>query len=188
MRFYHDLWTRAASAGIAGFREVNTVFPGGDRSADMVPESTTRRQVLAAAAAGALPLFSGCADLGLGESAPELGAVTVENADDTAHTVHVSVARGAELVHGSSHELDGVSPGSDDDFGSVDTAVIDDDAWAGTTGEWTVYTRVDDETAWEEHPVPTDGGSACHAVRLKVEADGSVTSFTPSCDSWPPDA
>lgn len=147
------------------------------------------RRTVAVGLVSALVLIAGCAAVsGGGTSGAELGDVTVENGDGTAHTVHVLVERDSEPVYGTAVALDGASaPANGSDFGSVDSAVLDRSAWTGESGDWTVYTRVDANTSWKAHPVPDDDRT-CAAVRLKIETDGSVTGFTPDCDSWPPAA
>lgn len=152
----------------------------------MVPGPNTRRQVIAAGILTALPLVSGCAAFSSSETESRLGHVTVENGDDAPHTIHVVVGQDSTLVYGSTHELEAISaPKGADDFGSVDSAVIEPDNWEGT-GNWAVYSRVDGQTTWEEHELPGDDAADCHAVRLKIEDDSSVTGFTPDCGSWPP--
>lgn len=154
----------------------------------MVPGTSTRRQVIAAGLLSTLPLVSGCSSVSsaLTGSEPELGEIAVENADDEPHTIHVAVERGTDLIHGSAHELDPVSePDTESDFGSVDGAVLEKDAWASKTGDWTIYTRVDEQTSWQHVEISTTDEATCYSVRLKIEDDASVTSFTPDCDSWP---
>lgn len=144
----------------------------------MVPE-LTRRRVIATGALGALSVASGCSALS-GSDATELGQIAIENGDDVDHAIHVAVERDSELVYGASRELEGTTSSN----GIVNGAVLTDTEWANETGSWVVHTRVDDGESWTRHEVPTDG--TCHAVRLKIEADGSVTSFFPDCESWPP--
>jgi hypothetical protein len=149
----------------------------------MVSETVTRRAFVTGGV-GVLALSAGCAALPGSRSASELGPITVENSDGIDHRVHVAVERDTDLVYGTSVTLDAASPGDDADYGSVDSVVLDSDAWTGATAEWTVHARVDGDADWTHHPVP--GEVPCHAVRLVVERDASVTGFTPDCSDWPP--
>lgn len=155
-----------------------------------MPLHATQRRTLVAILVVLHVLLAGCASFpgsSTGETA-ELGHVTVENADDTEHTVHVLVERNSDPVYGTTVTLDAVSPPiNESDLGSIDTRILNDSAWPNKSGNWTVYTRVDTNTAWQAHSVPTDTDVECYSVKLKVEIDSSVTSFTPDCDSWPPD-
>lgn len=152
----------------------------------MVTRTSTRRRIIAVGLASALPVVSGCSALSKGESGAELGQVTVENSDDATHTIHVAIERDSELIYGASRELEAISAPEDDDFGSVDGSILENSAWDETTGTWAVYTRVDDQTSWKRHEIPTDSETTCHSVRLTIEDDSSVTGFTPDCASWPP--
>jgi len=136
-----------------------------------------------------LVLISGCTAVssGDGASGAELGAITVENSDNTAHTIHVLVERNSEPIYGTDIALDGVSPPTNQsDFGTIDSAVLNGSAWPEESTNWTIYTRVDTNTSWEAHSLPTEDENTCYSVRLKIETDDSVTSFTPDCASWPP--
>lgn len=136
-----------------------------------------------------LVLVSGCTAVsgGDGGSDAELGAITVENSDETAHTIHVLVERDSEPIYGTAIALDSVSPpANESDFGSIDSAVINSSAWTADSANWTIYTRVNTNTSWEAHSLLSEDNRACYSVRLKIETDGSVTSFTPDCVSWPP--
>jgi hypothetical protein len=136
-----------------------------------------------------LVLVSGCTAIsgGNGGTDAELGAITVENSDETAHTIHVLVERNSEPIYGTAVALDGISPpANESDFGSIDSAILNDSALTSDSANWTIYTRVDTNTSWEPHSLPTEDESACYSVRLKIETDGSVTDFTPDCASWPP--
>ncbi|MFC7214179.1 hypothetical protein ACFQO4_08825 [Saliphagus sp. GCM10025334] len=153
----------------------------------MVSNTCTRRQIISVGMGIAFPLISGCSALSSTESDSELGQITVENSDDTSHIIHVVVERDSDLIYGSTHELEAVSaPEDDDNYGSIDSAILENNKWDGTTGGWMIYTRVDGQTSWNEHEIPADDESTCYSVRLKIEVDSSVTSFTPDCDSWPP--
>lgn len=155
----------------------------------MVPATITRRRVIAVGLGSTLAVASGCSALPGSDTESELGRITVENGDDAPHTIHVAVQRGEDLVHGSTHDLEGTSaPADGADFGSIDGTVLDDANWNGESGDWTVYTRVDDRTSWTAHELSADDGTTCYAVRLAIEDDASVTSFTPDCGSWPPDS
>ncbi|MFB6227253.1 MAG: hypothetical protein ABEH88_01495 [Halobacteriales archaeon] len=148
-----------------------------------------KRRTVIVGLVSALILLSGCAAVSNDgeESGAKLGDITVENSDETAHTVHVLVERGSEPIYGTAIGLDGVSPpANESDFGSIDTTVLNHSAWTGESDDWTVYTRVGTNTSWKAHAVPTEDDGACYSVRLKIEVDGSATGFTPDCASWPP--
>lgn len=140
-----------------------------------------RRRVLGLGAVGLLSVGAGCSVFSKPFSdGPELGPITVENSDDVQHVIHLAVTEGSELIYGSSHELEAVSDGI------VDGTILVDDAWADRTGEWTIHTRVDNDTSWQHVEVPNSGETDCYSVRLTIEADASVTGFTPDCAAWPP--
>lgn len=155
---------------------------------NLIRTITSRRTVVIGLVC-VLVMVSGCSALsgGDGESDTELGKITVENSDEAAHTVHVLVERNSDPIYGTGVALDGVSPpANESEFGSIDSAVLNSSAWGGDSANWTIYTRVNSNTSWEAHSLPSENDSACYSVRLKIETDGSVTSFTPACSSWPP--
>ncbi|MCU4717763.1 hypothetical protein [Halapricum hydrolyticum] len=147
-----------------------------------------RRQTVATVLACSMILIAGCSAMPGGSDAnnTELGRITVENADNTTHRVHVLVERDSVPVYGTSVVLDGVSSTSNEADLSIDLAVLNNSTWTDGTGNWTVYTRVDATPSWNAHAVSSETESACTSVRLKIEIDASVTSFTPPCESWPP--
>ncbi|MBX0296902.1 hypothetical protein EGH23_18650 [Halomicroarcula sp. F27] len=147
-----------------------------------------KRQTVLTFLMGFLVLIAGCsAIIGESDGNVELGQITVENSDDTGHTIHVLVESDSEPVYGASVALDGISPpANESDFGSIDSAILNHSAWRGDSANWTVYTRVDSNTSWQAHVPPADTESDCISVRLIIETDATVTSFTPVCASWPP--
>lgn len=146
-----------------------------------------KRQTVAIVLACSLILIAGCSAIPGGSDADktELGQITVENADNTTHRIHVLVERDSKPVYGTSVVLDGVSSASNETDLSIDLAVLSNSTWTDETANWTVYTRVDTNPSWNGHAVSSDTESDCTSVRLKIEIDASVTSFTPPCESWP---
>lgn len=151
----------------------------------MVPQILQRRTLLSALCC-VLVLVSGCAAIS-GESAhAELGAITVENSDQRTHTINILLERDAKPVYGKTITLNATSPPENEsDYGGIDSVLLNDSTWSSKSGNWTVYTRIDSATSWQRHTLPSDGGDNCYSVRLKIESDSSVTSFTPTCASWP---
>lgn len=150
----------------------------------MAPFTCGRRALLAGGASLSIAGLAGCSAIASvrSESAPELGRITVENADTVDHVLHVLLQRSGDPVHWSSHRLEAIQPPEDeDDHGEIDGAVLDDSAWAGETGQWTAYARVDDRSTWDRKAVPTDEAD-CYSLRLKIERDESVTIFLADCD------
>lgn len=128
----------------------------------------TRRAVVSA---GALAL-AGCLGGTSGEPGTEqtasgavLAYVRVANYDDTAHTVHVLVERGDEIVHWSSHELAASE-------GSPVTKRLDG-PW-GEPGAYTIHTRLDgadEKRSFDVEP----GGADCYGVETRVESDATTS-------------
>lgn len=147
-----------------------------------------KRQTVVTVLTCLMVLIAGCSAMTGGSDAnkTELGQITVENADNTTHRIHVLVERDSAPVYGTSVVLDGVSSSSNETDLSIDLAVLNNSAWTSDSANWTVYTRVDTNPSWKGHTVPSNTESDCTSVRLKIEIDASVTSFTPSCESWPP--
>ncbi|MFC5367992.1 hypothetical protein [Salinirubrum litoreum] len=135
----------------------------------------SRRQMIGGAAAVGVGLLAGClGDDGeggnqldggdsVGGSDSRLAYVRVANWDAVSHTFHVLVERDGDIVHWSSHELDG--KGSEIPTETVDTS------WADQAGSFVISVRVDDSEEWKTFDVAGRDGD-CYGVEARVTDDG----------------
>ena len=128
-----------------------------------------RRQVLTRTA----PLLTtavgvtGCLSLGDdGEST--LGTLSIVNRSEEAQTVDVRVRWGDELVHESTHELDGASNGS--------TSATPAKTWPDEPGQFTLSAR-NAGGDWQTVDPADREYPACYAVIFQVTAEGRLSNL-----------
>jgi hypothetical protein len=143
---------------------------------ELTDSDVSRRQVVAGGAAVGVGLLAGCLG-GDGEGGNQLESgsggsdgggsrlayVRVANWDALSHTFHVLVERDGDIVHWSSHELDG--KGSDIPTETVDTS------WADGPGSFVISVRVDDSEEWKTFDVSGRDGD-CYGIEARVTDGG----------------
>jgi len=140
---------------------------------ELTDSDVSRRQMIAGGAAVGVGLLAGCLgddgeggnqlDGDGGDGGTRLAYVRVANWDALSHTFHVLVERDGDIVHWSSHELDG--KGSDIPTETVDTS------WADAAGSFVISVRVDDSEAWKTFDVGGRDGD-CYGIEARVNDGG----------------
>jgi hypothetical protein len=137
--------------------------------------NVSRRQLVGGLTAAGVGLLAGClggdgeggnqleGGDGSGGSGSRLAYVRVANWDGLSHTFHVLVERDGDIVHWSSHELDG--KGSEIPTETVDTS------WADDPGSFVISVRVDDSDEWKTFDVTGRDGD-CYGIEARVTDDG----------------
>jgi hypothetical protein len=133
----------------------------------------SRRRVVAGGAAVGLGLLAGCLggdgegenqlEGGTGGDGSRLAYVRVANWDAVSHTFHVLVERDGDIVHWSSHELDGKDS-------EIPTETVDT-SWADEAGTFVISVRVDDGDEWKTFDVSGRDGD-CYGIEARVNEDG----------------
>lgn len=105
----------------------------------------TRRRLLGIAGAMTVPAVAGCtdgeqaADAGSTADGPVLESMSLENLDDSDHTVDVIIRWSDEIDYWTTHELDAIS----DDDGSSLTL---NDGWQIEPGDFQLTVRLDNDS------------------------------------------
>ncbi|QCJ46436.1 MULTISPECIES: hypothetical protein [Haloprofundus] len=136
----------------------------------MSRSQTTRRRVLGAFGVGVAGLVSGCASAGvLGESegSAQLGELHLSNSHVDSHSIDLIVRRDGELVHWTSHDLDGVE-------NNVSDGETVDLSWSETPGSYVISARLDDAESWETFALSDLGDAPCYRLLVKVDHEGRL--------------
>lgn len=126
-----------------------------------MPSKRTRRSVLRTLGSGAIAATTGCVDSVSDrlDSTTKLGWVGVSNLGASAHRFELRVSRNGDIVHQSSHRLQG-------DGGSVEGA-SNSCVWMQTAGSYTIKIRIADGE-WISQSVDEgiEGSTECAFVHV----------------------
>lgn len=125
----------------------------------------TRRQFLSGAAVAGAVAVAGCSDGDASGGGTVLGQLSVQNLHDEPHTVDVLVEFGDELVHWTTHELEGRTGDNDVELEST---------WPSEAGEFRVRARLDADTDSTIERTPADWNDPdCLDLKIEVGRDAS---------------
>ncbi|KTG08534.1 hypothetical protein AUR64_17815 [Haloprofundus marisrubri] len=136
----------------------------------MPRSQTTRRRILGACGVGVAGLVSGCVGAGvLGESeaSTQLSELHLGNSHVEAHSIDLIVRRDGELVHWTSHELDGVE-------NNVSDGETLDLSWSETPGSYVISARLDGAENWETFALSDLGDAPCYRLLVKIDHEGRL--------------
>ena len=136
----------------------------------------TRRELLTAGMAVGVGSLAGCSEaLSLSDSPPKLGRVSVENRDDTPHTVHLLVERDGDLVYWQSFDLEATS---ENEQGQKvrDIRTVPRSEWGDTRGDYRVRARLDHET--EATTDPVNHGAPCELLNVVVHGEPETAALS----------
>lgn len=106
-----------------------------------------------------------------------LAGVELLNHDDQVHTIHLLVKMEGELVHWSSHEIEGMEGFS---AGTNARMLLRD--WPDSPSLFTIYARVDDNPVWEKLSLEKTS-VGCHGAKVLVDAE-SVKIWRTGCGEF----
>jgi hypothetical protein len=137
---------------------------------------STRREVLQATGLGTALALAGCSGNYLpgSDTTTKLGRVEMVNRDTSAHTVHIQIRRGDELVHDQPYNL---SP--DDPSDETLPGIVLEQTWSDTPGRFSVEARLNEgsenvvSAAAQDYP-------GCLSVLINIDGTGNMALFTSS--------
>lgn len=103
------------------------------------------------------------------EPTATLGAASITNFDTEPHRFQLRIEREGERIHDSAHELDGTAGGEGEDYGRVDTEIVDC-TWEEVAGSYDVAVRLDDGE-WVEQSVNARLDEDAECVIAEVRYD-----------------
>lgn len=104
-----------------------------------------------------------------GEPTATLGAASITNFDTEPHRVQIRIERDGEQIHDSVHELDETAGGDGEDYGRVDTDIVDC-TWEEVAGSYKVSVRLADGE-WVEQSINARLDEDAECVVAEVRYD-----------------
>ena len=120
-----------------------------------------RNRALVSVVLVSLLCLTGCSNPLSEDAQSKLVEVKVENSDDSPHTIHTIVERDGNIISWSSHRLNATEEGR-----YVSKEV--NRSWGNTTGRYTVYMRLDQNTTWKDVNVSSSG---CYGLYYHVNPE-----------------
>ena len=122
-----------------------------------------RNRVLSSVILVTLLCLGGCSVPLFEDDQSKLVEVRVENSDDSPHTIHTIVEKDGSIISWTSHRLNATEKGR---YVSKDV----NRSWGNTTGHYTVYMRLDQNTTWKD---VNTSDSGCYGFYYHVDPESS---------------
>ncbi len=109
-------------------------------------------------------------------SEQSMPTITLLNADDQSHELHVLAYMGEERFHWQTYDLDADSEVALEDLEAPDEGESQTESEDESGRSLTIVTRLSDADQWEESTIDADD-SDCTDVMVRVDAEGSLTTW-----------